>query len=324
MVKYLESDLQFYSDSYRYLVFPKPGSTIISLSKYIKELDLFCLCQPVNVILHVGTNSLANCGLLTKFLREYNALIRIVKSQFPRAQIFISSILVREDFDVRAYNHSLSGLCDIEHFIFINNCDIALHHLSFDGLHLNSQGYIYLCNGFYHVTRPRQQRITGAYTKCMQPPLQPCAPKKKKKDCKKAPVTTSPSPVMTTSPSPVMTTSPSPVLTTPQVKKKRRWRRPKRKPRKLFRTIDGYMQVGFTGIVKEQTSPRVDLPPAGLPKVTATAPPSSSPVCTVCSPSRPSPYIQRKMSGKAKKKKIKRIKKRRNRKKRQRVSILNL
>ena len=47
---------------------------------------------------------------------------------------------------------------------------------------------------------------------------------------------------------------------------------------------------------------QVVLPPPGTPpRVTSTAPPSSSP--SVCAPSRTSPYIQPKIFGKAKKKK---------------------
>ena len=71
------------------------------------------------LVLHIGTNSLSTCGLLTRFLREFKTLIEVAQAKFPSAVIFVSELFVRDAVDMRTYNYKLCELCRMMDVQFI-------------------------------------------------------------------------------------------------------------------------------------------------------------------------------------------------------------
>ena len=93
----------------KYRVFVRPGAHIASLSNFILNHEVSE--APDFVLLHVGTNSISYCGLLTRFLRHLIQLLDCVEYKFPNAVIVVSEFLVRSDLDVQRYNIELGNLC---------------------------------------------------------------------------------------------------------------------------------------------------------------------------------------------------------------------
>ena len=60
------------------------------------------------------------------------------------AEVLVCSVLPRSDFYCQLKRHELNrllrDLCRIQNFIFIDNCNMSLDHISFDGVHLNKAG----------------------------------------------------------------------------------------------------------------------------------------------------------------------------------------
>ena len=120
----------------------RPGATILSLQNYIQS-QFSVEHTPDFVILHVGTNSLARCGLLTTFVRQYRSLIYTVRFLYPTAKIFISELLAREQFDVIVYNTALVQITK-DCGCYLIRSGITKEDLDYDGLHLFEQGYAQL------------------------------------------------------------------------------------------------------------------------------------------------------------------------------------
>ena len=60
------------------------------------------------------------------------------------SRVMISSVLPREDFFCQLKRHDLNkllkDLCGIHNFTFIDNSNMSLHDISYDGVHLNLAG----------------------------------------------------------------------------------------------------------------------------------------------------------------------------------------
>ncbi len=112
--------------------------------------------SPSHVIIHVGTNNLpTDSGEDTA--RKVEQLAEKVKNKFPLAKVAISSIIVREDKDVKeklkTTNEYLGQVCSKQNFSFINNSNIDYTALNNSNLHLNSKGTAYLAVNFIKFIR---------------------------------------------------------------------------------------------------------------------------------------------------------------------------
>jgi len=183
LTKHLHNLLPVSSDI-EYSVFTKPGATINLLEQLIYYHDVH---EPYAVVLLVGTNSLANCGLMTTFIRHYKNLLTTVKAKFPSSMIYICEIPVRRAFSVAKYNHELAKLCRSDTGLIIRS-NIEMRDIdSSDGLHLYADGDEVLADDIHSsVLRGRWQgQQRQRYTSCMVPPLWAPKKRKKKKEIKK-------------------------------------------------------------------------------------------------------------------------------------------
>ena len=68
----------------------------------------------------------------------------ITCKKYGATQVMISSVLPRSDFFCQLKRHDLNallkGLCDIHNFIFIDNCNMSISDLCYDGVHLTKAG----------------------------------------------------------------------------------------------------------------------------------------------------------------------------------------
>ena len=286
------------SDDITYNVYFQPGATILSLQTYI-ESQFSVEHTPDLVILQVGTNSLARCGLLTTFVRQYKSLIYTVKSLYPTAKIYISELLVRELFDVVIYNAALAQItkdC---------GCNLIRSGVTkedlYDGLHLFEQGYEQLASDIKRsIDAGRKPR--PIYPASMIPPI--VRQKKKKKgdatDSNKLPCSNS----------------------LPSDTSYRKLP-PKHRKRAVYDVFggDGFKQLGWP--MKTSTTSPVQtvtiLPPATCTYVGQPSRPHTGTPASV-SISAPSAYVQRKQKARRKKKKMKRLKRKRHKRRQKQVT----
>ncbi|XP_072024619.1 uncharacterized protein [Amphiura filiformis] len=304
LTAHLQKDLgHIATGNIEYKVFAKPGATIARLSKYLRN-------KPVQadvsyVILHVGTNSLANCGYLTRFIREYRELIRIVQGKFPFATICISELFVRDSFVVRTYNYELNKLCNLQKVQFIRT-SVDYRDLS-DGLHLDEIGYRKFANDLdsYLACRERETpKIRVPY--CMIPLVQKKTEKKTKKTEKKTKKTKEKTKMHESYGTPIAGQNHTPV------------RKCSKKPR-VYNIFggDGYSRIGWKQLPPAKDVVLVLPLPGHIPASPCPIP--HVPVITPV-PYQASAYVQQKKKGKKKKKRKKKIKKRRNRHKNKQLS----
>ena len=82
----------------------------------------------------------------TSVLEIANSIIEagITCKKLGASQVMISSVLPRSDFFCQLKRHDLNALlkdlCSIHSFIFINNCNMTISDLCFDGVHLTKAG----------------------------------------------------------------------------------------------------------------------------------------------------------------------------------------
>ena len=109
---------------------------------------------PKKIFLMIGINDLARGKSTHQIVKEYEQLIRLIKNKTPNTELYIQSILptmyqeTRKNDDIMEINKGLNQLSKKHNLIFINlfdsfrneNNELNLAY-SFDGLHLNGNGY---------------------------------------------------------------------------------------------------------------------------------------------------------------------------------------
>jgi hypothetical protein len=114
--------------------------------------------NPTCVIIHCGTNNIANCSP-SQCLDLTLELIHIVYNAKPTIAIGISSLIiqgyVRNTAWVKEYNTSLFNLCRQTNLAaYIDNSNIGLEHLTrTDYLHLKGNGIKQLAMNFISFLR---------------------------------------------------------------------------------------------------------------------------------------------------------------------------
>ena len=124
---------------------------------------------PDFVFLHVGTNSISYCGLLTRFSHQFRQLLDCVECKFPNAVIVVSESLVRSDLDVQRYNIELGNLCK-QRNVRVVRSSVTVQDLAWDGLHLLLNG-CQLFAGDVHKAITRNLAPTIKFPLCMIPSI---------------------------------------------------------------------------------------------------------------------------------------------------------
>ena len=105
--------------------------------------------QPSSVVFVAGGNDLPNRDISEEEIRKVADFLveggRLCKTQYGVENIFISSIMPRENSDFQGNRHRLNkilrDMCSRNGFIFIDNNNIVLRpHGHLDGIHLNREG----------------------------------------------------------------------------------------------------------------------------------------------------------------------------------------
>ena len=132
-----------------------PGHTAEEISFYAQKP--LADKKPDNVIVVAGTNDMARDVYESDSVDEYaivESLMRIGRKarESGAKKISISSVMVRRGYRFREIvektNELLYMACIAEDFMFIDQADITMAHLSSDGVHLNAHGTAIL---FYNI-----------------------------------------------------------------------------------------------------------------------------------------------------------------------------
>jgi lysophospholipase L1-like esterase len=121
----------------------------------IDRLNEIVESRPKKIFLMIGTNDLGHNRTITQILSDYERLIKLIKEKTPETELYIQSILPtyndpkRKNRDIIEINKSLLRLSAEYSATYINLFDILKTSngklnpdYSFDGLHLNGQGYL--------------------------------------------------------------------------------------------------------------------------------------------------------------------------------------
>ena len=135
-----------------------PGHTAEEIAFYApKPLDDK---KPDRVIVIAGTNDLTRSMYDKGNVDEYEVVENILKigraaRDHGAKKIHISGIMARRGYKygeiVRRVNNILCMACVVENFVYMNQDDINLAHISSDGIHLNSHGTVILMLNVFSV-----------------------------------------------------------------------------------------------------------------------------------------------------------------------------
>ena len=111
--------------------------------------------HPQKIFLLIGTNDLSRNKSINQILTDYERLISLIIDKTPKTKLYIQSILpthnqeTRKNDDIMKINKGLIKLSEKYNLVFINlfesfkndNNELDLTY-SYDGLHLNGNGYL--------------------------------------------------------------------------------------------------------------------------------------------------------------------------------------
>jgi len=111
--------------------------------------------HPQKIFLLIGTNDLARNKSINQILSDYERLIILIKDKTPKTELYIQSILpthnqeTRKNGDILEINKGLMKLSEKYNSVFINLFESFRNEkneldltYSYDGLHLNGNGYL--------------------------------------------------------------------------------------------------------------------------------------------------------------------------------------
>ena len=124
-----------------------PGHTAEEIAFYAPKP--LCDNQPDHVIVIAGTNDLTKSFYENASVDEFEVVESILKigraaRERGAKKVFLSSIMNRRGYQYREavgkVNDILYMACVAEGFVFMDQRNIALGHISQDGIHLNTEG----------------------------------------------------------------------------------------------------------------------------------------------------------------------------------------
>ena len=126
------------SKNYRVKVNKFPGGTSATI---LESIDQLVKSKPECLIVHAGTNDLANG---TNLLNQAKKIVKQVKKTYQNTKIVFSSITIRKDRKnidkkVSQVNSYLKNYCNQKNIDFIDNGILKEEHLGQKKLHLNKK-----------------------------------------------------------------------------------------------------------------------------------------------------------------------------------------
>ncbi|KXX66628.1 GDSL-type esterase/lipase family protein [Flammeovirga sp. SJP92] len=126
-----------------------------TINGVIDRIDEVVESKPKKIFLMIGTNDLGNGKSVKNVLSRYKNLVELILQKSPETKLYLQSILPtsnnlhRKNSDIIAINKGIQqfaleySLTYINLFDLMKTDDNALKtELSFDGLHINGQGYL--------------------------------------------------------------------------------------------------------------------------------------------------------------------------------------
>ena len=140
------------SKNYRVNVNNFPGGTSATI---LENIDQLVKSKPDSLIVHAGTNDLANG---TNLLNQVKKIAKKVKEVSQNTKIVFLSIIIRKDRKnidkkVSQANSYLKNYCNQKNIDFIVNGNLKEEHLDQKKLHLNKRGNSILANNFLKFLR---------------------------------------------------------------------------------------------------------------------------------------------------------------------------
>ncbi len=121
----------------------------------IDRLDEVVSSNPQKIFLMIGTNDLGRKRSVNQILIDYEKLIDLILKKTPKTELYLQSVLptknqtTRDNKDIIEINKGIIELAKKYSLTYINLFDLFKTKdnelnmdLSFDGLHLNGQGYL--------------------------------------------------------------------------------------------------------------------------------------------------------------------------------------
>ena len=118
-----------------------------------EELDNLIKYQPESVIIHAGTNDLAN-GI--SMLNNAKKIVKELTTKLTKVKIAFSGLITRKDKknldkNVTETNKRLRNYCRQKDIDYIDNSNITQDSLGVKKLHLNRKGNSFFCTEFIKV-----------------------------------------------------------------------------------------------------------------------------------------------------------------------------
>jgi lysophospholipase L1-like esterase len=121
----------------------------------IDRLEEVVSAQPKKIFLMIGTNDLGRKRSIEQILADYDKLVSLIIQKTPETQLYLQSVLPtknqtnRNNHDIIEINKGIVALAQKYSLTYINLFDLFKTsenelnmEYSFDGLHLNGQGYV--------------------------------------------------------------------------------------------------------------------------------------------------------------------------------------
>lgn len=121
----------------------------------IDRLEEVVSSYPKKIFLMIGTNDLARKKSIDQILADYEKLITLIMQKTPKTQLYLQSVLptknqaTRNNNDIIEINKGIVAIAKKYSLTYINLFDLFKTsenelnmNYSFDGLHLNGQGYL--------------------------------------------------------------------------------------------------------------------------------------------------------------------------------------
>jgi lysophospholipase L1-like esterase len=121
----------------------------------ISRLEEVVRSKPEKIFLMIGTNDLGYHQNVQQILLDYEQLVQLILTKSPKTTLYLQSILPiknivnRSNKNIIEVNNGIAMLAQKHSLVYINlfdlfkteNNDLNMN-LSYDGLHLNGQGYL--------------------------------------------------------------------------------------------------------------------------------------------------------------------------------------
>ncbi len=127
----------------------------------INRIDEVTSSQPQKIFLMIGINDIGNGRSTNQIFKDYQKLIKRIKTQSPNTQLYIQSIIPtfnrENNRKIIELNQKLSNLSKKINCTYINLFSLFVSHnnqlkpeFTFDGLHLNGKGYLHWKKAIEH------------------------------------------------------------------------------------------------------------------------------------------------------------------------------